>query len=434
MRNSGSYRDRSRPDVGAVWCYVENFRDILSSSHDLAETQSLRTWRTLIGECGSRESSTRLNRELSLRVLAQIMAWDDDRAGSEYRWLKLMGSIKYDSYSDFQAGMRFIESLVTWLQQFPLAERETAYSFVRTRLVFIGLSETHHLVAQFYPRFVHERIVDTVASRHQVPNYLAIADPAKRDEMDQLRRKTLFLGLSDGARIDVLRHNNVGRLSNEQIVPTAQLDPDKWQTLVEDLREELGDPLARFEVVYLIDDFTATGTSFLRAGKLPGEWKGKLKKFSDSIAPVKSDIFSPNWSLCVHHYIASHAATLKLEANLAASRTYFGSIDIPEPVLTFGAVLPEDLPLSTARGDADFMELAEKYYDSSIETVHTRVGGVPRITLGYGGCGLPVVLEHNTPNNSVALLWAETSGDGPAPSNHPMRPLFRRRQRHVGRS
>ena len=48
---------------------------------------------------------------------------------------------------------------------------------------------------------------------------------------------------------------------------------------------------------------------------------------------------------------------------------------------------------------------------------------------GYGACGLPVVLEHNTPNNSVPLLWAETEGDSEK-NVHAIRPLFRRRQRY----
>ena len=39
----------------------------------------------------------------------------------------------------------------------------------------------------------------------------------------------------------------------------------------------------------------------------------------------------------------------------------------------------------------------------------------------------PLVLEHNTPNNSVALLWAETAGGDTALA---MRPLFRQRRRH----
>ena len=39
-----------------------------------------------------------------------------------------MARLKYDGYRDFQASMRFIESLATWLQQFEPHERETAYA------------------------------------------------------------------------------------------------------------------------------------------------------------------------------------------------------------------------------------------------------------------------------------------------------------------
>ena len=359
------------------------------------------------------------------------MNWTDDRSGDEYAWLKFMGGIKYDSYRDFQAGMRFTESLTTWLQQFARHERETAYSFVKNRLVFIGVSETQHLVEQFYPRIVHERIVKTVASQHGVPDYEAIASPDLRNEMDVLRRKTLFLGLSDGARIDVLRHSNSGRLNNEQIVPTTQLDPDKWLGLLKDLRDGLGDEGAKFEAVYLIDDFTATGTSFLRPGNTVGEWKGKLQKFSDSIADVRGELLSEDWTLCIHHYVASMDATSKIASGVVASEAHFQSMGWGVPQLSYGTILPETLPLSKLTGDGDFIAMTEVYYDDAIETEHTRVGGVDRINLGYGGCALPVILEHNTPNNSVALLWAETQGGGNS-SAHAMRPLFRRRQRHLG--
>ena len=59
-----------------------------------------------------------MNQDLGLRILGRIMDWDDDRARDEFAWLKLMARLKYDGYRDFQAGMRFIESLATWLQQF----------------------------------------------------------------------------------------------------------------------------------------------------------------------------------------------------------------------------------------------------------------------------------------------------------------------------
>ena len=71
-----------------------------------------------------------MNQDLGLRILGRIMDWDDDRARKEFAWLKLMARLKYDGYRDFQAGMRFIDSLATWLQQFKSHERETAYAFV----------------------------------------------------------------------------------------------------------------------------------------------------------------------------------------------------------------------------------------------------------------------------------------------------------------
>ena len=64
--------------------------------------------------------------------------------------------------------------------------------------------------------------------------------------------------------------------------------------------------------------------------------------------------------------------------------------------------------------------LIEKYYDKNIEDEHTGVGGAD-VKYGFARCGLPLVLPHNTPNNSLALLWAETGK---------VRALFPRVQRH----
>lgn len=372
-----------------------------------------------------------MNDDLSLRLLGRIMAWDDDRARQEYRWLKGIAHLKYDAYRDFQAGMRFIESLANWLQQFDRAERETAYAFVRTRLVFIGRAEMHHLVDQFYPKIVHEQLLRNVAAKHELLPYQAALDPPLQQEIRDLRRKTLFLGLSDGARIDVLRHSTVGILNNEQLVATTTPNEDKWRDLGADLRRDLEDDEAKFEMVYLIDDFVASGTSLLRYDKEKSAWKGKLRRFMESIKNVKDDIFSDDWLLCIHHYIAAHAAIARLESAKNESEDVFRSAGWGSMQFSFGMTLPSDLPLSQGRAeDRPFISLADRYYDQQIETKHTRIGGVDRIHLGYAGCALPVVLEHNTPNNSVALLWAETQGsvEPPAPA---MRPLFRRRQRHI---
>ena len=378
-----------------------------------------------------------MNQDLGLKVLSQIMEWPDDRAGEEFDWLKLMSRLKYDGYRDFQAGMRFIESLATWLQQFRPHEREAAYAFVRNTLVYIGPSEMQRLVEQFYPRTVRERLVRLVSKKYGIRSYRVLVDEEARAASERLRRQTLFMGLSDGARMDTIRHANSGLLSNEQFVQGTQVDTEKWRDLLDNLRNDLSDPEARFRLVYLVDDFTGSGTSFLRFDR--GKWKGKLFRFKDSVVSANDalngdKLFEDDWELCVHHYVASSVADKAIRKCLDQldDTNDFPKDWARETHLSFGIILPCDLPIDTVHGcHDDFLELTRIYYDPIIRTKHTDVGCATHLGLGFGGCALPLVLEHNTPNNAVALLWAETEGglrDGVcAPA---MRPLFRRRQRH----
>ena len=386
-----------------------------------------------------------MNQDLGLKVLGQIMDWDDDHARKQFDWLRLMARLKYDGYRDFQAGMRFIESLVTWLQQFKQPqERETAYAFVRDTLVYIGPSEMQRLVEQFYPNTVRNHLVRMVAAKCGLQPYSVLADPAARTAEKRLRRQTLFMGLSDGARIDTIRHANSGLLGNEQFVQVTQIDTEKWKDLIDNLREneDMKDQNARFRLIFLIDDFIATGTSFLRFDKEKKKWKGKLIRFRDSVesarvAPGGDKLFEDDWELCIHHYVASRAAADAIEERIEKAKTSGAFREDWAQVMhtSFGMILPRDLPINAdSKRHDDFIKLTEIYYDPSIQTDHTNIGGVTHLGLGYGGCALPLVLEHNTPNNAVALLWAE-SKDGdrdvvPAPARA-MRPLFRRRQRHL---
>lgn len=380
-----------------------------------------------------------MNQDLALRVLGRIMKWPDDRARDEFRWLRLMARLKYDGYHDFHAGMRFVESLVTWLQQFESRqERETAYAFVRHTLVYVGPSEMQRLVEQFYPRTVRDRLVSMVATECGIQRYQVLADPDAQAREKRLRRQTLFMGLSDGAHIDTIRRGYSGVLSNEQFVSSTQVDTEKWKDLLDNLRHDLQDSGARFRLVYLIDDFSGTGTSLLRFDKKRNKWKGKLIRFRDSVkianeALRNDQLFADDWVLGIHHYVASSAAVDAIREHLSEAVDNSDRVWNRVPETSFGMVFPRDLPIDATPGrHDDFIRLTESYYDPTIRTKHTDVGGVRHLGLGYGRCALPLVLEHNTPNNAIALLWAETEGgkrgdiDAPA-----MRPLFRRRQRHV---
>jgi hypothetical protein len=367
-----------------------------------------------------------MNQDFILGKLAEIMRWDTDQARDEFAWLRLMSSMKYDGYQDFLAGARFVESLADWLQQFEPSDRPAAYAFVRKGLVYVSTAEMNHLVELFYPETVVWRLQQEVARREGIPMYRVWATPSSRALFERLRRQSLFVELSDGARIDVFRHANAGLISNEQSVTAPRLNDEKWAELLDDLRTDLNDPSARFAFVFLIDDFVGSGMTLLRK-KPTDQWTGKLVRYWDDTKDRFAANFEENWKLCVHHYLATdHAQRVVQERNEQIRSEREAGEWFEDVHFSFGAILPPDVPISEAN-HAGFLPLADRYYDDAIETRHTKVAGTDA-KLGFGKCALPLILEHNTPNNSVALLWADTIGNS---GRHAMRPLFRRRQRHV---
>ena len=367
-----------------------------------------------------------MNQEFILGKLADLMNWDSERSRQEFAWLRLMSRMKYDGYQDFLAGKRFVESLAAWLQQFKAGDRETAYRFVREKLVFISPSEMNHLVELFYPDTVRPRLVRKVADSLGIPQYRVWADPAATNAFKTLLRKTLFIELSDGARIDVFRHENAGIISHEQIVTAPRIHKNKWQELLQELQSATGNANERFAFIYLVDDFTGSGTSLIR--QKDGVWKGKLSRFWDDVSSdVIEMLCEPDWTLCVHHYLATHRAVEIAKERDAARRSATGNGKWFDNVeFSTSYLLPVDFPIDP-KSETELVSLVERYYDDAIENKHIKEGG-KGAQLGFGQSALPLILEHNTPNNALAFLWAETLGQN---GKHAMRPLFRRRERHT---
>ena len=176
----------------------------------------------------------------------------------------------------------------------------------------------------------------------------------------------------------------------------------------------------------MLDDFVGTGKTLLR--KVKSKWKGKLPRFWENVKRVIGSHFEQDWILHVHHYVARFEMQETLHERERTIRIEKGEGKwFPRVEFSYGTILPQSIKVGTETYP-DFMKLVGKYYDPDIESPHTDVGGGSDIRLGFGQCGLPLILDHNTPNNSVALLWGKTEGkDG----THAMRPLFRRRQRHL---
>lgn len=370
-----------------------------------------------------------MNNQLAEELLSKVMRWqptDFNQIGLE---LQAMASYKYDEYQQFSPGMRFTESLASWLSQFAPGERVEALDYIRKYLVFISTAEMNHLVSIAYLDCIRPLLLDLAAAKAGIDRW-----KKKRIAASQafriLQRKTLFLGLSDGARTDVFRRANP-QLSNEQVRLSHELSQERIDGLLKDLKTALKDmgesdtaaELAEqanpaFEVVVLMDDFSASGISYLRSTE-DGAVTGKIGKFLVNLSDPKNNlsrlVVKDGREVILVLYLATAKAEEKLEAEREALEKRFG--------LKISIVIVQRLPneITLTAGTKPVIDaLIQKYYDDTNETASTRLGGTD-LRYGFAACGLPLVLSHNTPNNSIGLLWA----DGPQ-----MRSLFPRVTRH----
>ena len=368
-----------------------------------------------------------MNEGYALRYLRQVMGWSFEVDNSETTWLRTMSDFKYDSYRDFLGGSRFPEALLNWLQQFAPEDRPTAYALLRHRLIFVSFAEIQHLVNRTFPVYARQVIATRVAAKSGTPKYLVWSQPTTRKLYEDTLARTLFIGLSDGARIDGFRRANAGAICNDQVALGYDISAEKWRDLHEELRQRTGDPEATFEVLFLVDDFIGSGKTLLRFED--GKWKGKLSKLAQSYAGHRR-MFSSDCMIAIHHYTGTEQSITSLLTLLDEARQKGGPKTwFQNPILTSIDLIFDSKSAITPDTDLALTALVEKYYNPSIETKSIKVGGT-NAKFGFASCGLPVILEHNTPNNSLALLWAESSITAPVPP-HRMRPLFRRRQRHT---
>jgi hypothetical protein len=368
-----------------------------------------------------------MNEGYALRHLRKIMNWSFEVDNRETIWLRMMSDFKYDSYRDFWAGSRFVEALLDWLQQFDPADRAVAYDFIRNHLIFISFTEMQHLANRALPVHARQLIASRVAEKSSVSKYLVWSQPSTRKLYQDILNRTLFIGLSDGARIDGFRRANAGIIANDQVALGYEISDEKWQDLQETLRERTKDSNATFDVVFLIDDFVGSGKTLLR--QKDGKWKGKLTKLAQSYSCHRG-MFSADCLVAVHHYIGTETAKETIISLLEAARLQTGPEPwFPNPIFTsFDLLIKRDAVIT--RGLLPELDsLVDRYYDPAIETKSVKEGGTDA-KFGFAACGLPLILEHNTPNNSLGLLWAE-SPIKESPPAHVMRPLFRRRQRHT---
>jgi hypothetical protein len=366
-----------------------------------------------------------MNEEIAQQLLATVMGWDRPERPDlidKYFWdLQLLANYKYDSYQQFTHGRHFIEGLATWLQQFAASDREVALKLVRDHLVFVSDAEFFHLVNMAYADVIAPERMRLVAEESGLSNYL-VGQISDHRRFRELGLKSLYLGLSDGARTSELRRSAGPHIRNDQIWQAYELGEEKGRDLLTALGESLEaagfaaeDP--RFTLVWLLDDFTASGNTYIRLHE--GQYKGKLPRVYDTLH--RSGLVDPtHYEVLLLFYVATRQAVDHIEYWTERFTSDRGYTPVQVRVLH---LLEQGIALDPAR-DAEIERLIEtpSYYDPAAETKATRVGRTADVRHGFAGCALPIVLYHNTPNNSIYLLWGEEGSKFPG--------LFPRVSRH----
>lgn len=367
--------------------------------------------------------------KLAMRLLADLMDWDENQATAEFSWLALLVEAKYDHYHGYSPGAHFFANLLAWIGQFKQEDRKTAYNFLRNRLIYVCQREMHHLVNLTMPS-IQEEMRRQVAAELSLPYYKTWGNAQAETRLKLMGIRTLYVGLSDGAKTDVFRRENEGHVSNEQVVAASEISDEKWNKLTKELRKRLdlngfNTEEALFERICLLDDFTASGTTLIRYEE--NEWSGKIPTFcrqnKDRVGTSQDKAIAEGCWIHAHHYLASDKAS---SITVDKADQYQRENSKFKLVLTFSYVLGSDIVIDDT-SLPDLVKLFTDHYDPSIED--NIVG--KDIWFGYKQGGLPLVLYHNTPNNSVALLWASSTSRWAAPAPK-MKPLFSRKKRHIG--
>ena len=412
-----------------------------------------------------------MQRELARRLLRGIMPeQDEEQLQRLFAELETMADYKYNRYEMYQPGRLFLENLYLWLQKLEQSERRAAVQFVREKLIFVSREEFQQLAHVLYHDHIRQRQLDVAAATLGLPRH-RVRKLAESQEFWRVQRGSLYVAMSDGARIDYFRRQNLD-INNEQVLATYQPSPGKVKELTRELGKSLGAE-AKFRCLFLLDDFCGSGRTVLREVvrvplaapppdlDIPSELGAYLKYDEDrheleftysapAIAAgeqlrglsanqayraavddalrraaardtqlkgaLKKLIDDPEIrGALVPDARAYFCPLLTTEYAIGRLRDLLPRLDPPMDRLEIlaGAVIPDRLRILAGGGPV--AEICERHYDPALQDRHTG-----SIKFGYDHCGLPLVLHHNTPNNSLYILWARKW-------EHP---LFIRYERH----
>lgn len=373
---------------------------------------------------------------LAKQFLTQLMKWDDIEATEHLKEIDLMSDIKYDSYDQFMPGIKFVGNFYLWLSQFEdIDDRKLMYEFVKKYIIYINSTQISHLIDLLYSTkiipAIRQKVVEDFRNHGLTVNKYNYKRLDNAAEFKSHKRKTLFIGLSDGSHIDIIRRNSY--LDNDQVLTNYYPDDTKIKELAEELEKSkdlVEGSEKKFESIALIDDFTASGSSFIRI-KNDGTFAGKLPKFFEAIYGKEEfkKLLVDGFDIHLYFLIATKSALVHINAMLEQYKKQHRDLNV---TLKCVQMLYEDAKFTSHTGTealAIQKIISQKRYIN--EPALTRAykesypAGNTDYYLGYRQCALTIVLNHNTPNNSLPIIWQPKREAGDR-----LYPLFYRITRH----
>lgn len=343
-----------------------------------------------------------MKEQLAERLLIKTMGWSDERATKERLDIQLLSEYKYDYYQQYTQGMRFIESLAHWINQFDEGDREFAYNFVKENLIFISEEQMIQLVSLSFAKYIKPILVQQA---YEASINIQNLKAEKESIYNYFLSSTLFLGLSDGAHIDYFRRCNPF-LDNEQVFMHYDYSDKRSEKLKDSLvSRNKKFPFSKllqtdadcFSNIVILDDFSASGISFIRHES--DCWKGKIPALFDNL--IENHTVSNSFSLCIILYIATTDAINYIEKLVNEYVKEHNKFQINLSVNAVQVIDSIKVDVGT-----DIFHFLSKYTDTeSVVDKHFEKGKHDFPFLGFNECSLPLILYHNTPNNSFPLLW-----------------------------
>lgn len=361
-----------------------------------------------------------MQQELAQRLLSATLNWSAEEIEENRELLDDFSELKYDQYQQYKPSSRFVENLCIWLNQFDPEERDLAHKFILKNLVFISPAEMQHLIDSVNPEIVlpiiEKQANDLINEKGDKTH------SSKKDVAGLLLRQSLFLAMSDGARIDVFRR--FSKLDHDQVCVNYDLSDAKFGEMINEMRKRTGELSEKkkiskeylsesFRNVFLLDDFSGSGVSYLRREN--GEWKGKINrvlnrlKEENMIQPCRERTDNPQIHIVL--YLITEKAYEALKSNI---EDYCKDKEIDIYIHYLQKI--EKVCLT----DEEETWLKKYYpkFSAEIEDSHYKKGNMDNPHHGFDGCSLALVIYHNTPNNSFPILWAGENALFPRITRH----------------